>query len=97
MKLQTPPPVEIPSTLLEAIRCFPAAREVEHCGRKINVSPFDFYTTCPQCGCRMKLRAFSANHEIEDVFDAVFEWMNQPGAREVALQRQRAIAADSDE
>jgi hypothetical protein len=94
---KTYPRVDVPSHLVEAIRAFPREREVEHCGRKLVVSPFDFYAACPHCGCRIKLRSFSAGYEIEDVFDAVFEWMNQPGARDLARRRQEAIAADQEE
>jgi hypothetical protein len=49
---------------------------------------------CPRCGVRIKVRSFSAIPEIEDVFDAVFEWMNQEGAREVAERRQATLAAE---
>jgi hypothetical protein len=65
-------------------------REVEHCGVAITVPPFDFYAECPQCSTRIKVRAFAANEEIEDVFDAVFEWMNRPMAKEVAERRLQA-------
>jgi transcription elongation factor Elf1 len=61
------------------------------------LSPFAFYGQCSQCGARVKVRSFSAGGEIEDVFDAVFEWMNQPKAREAAERRQREIEADQDE
>ncbi|MBY0526365.1 MAG: hypothetical protein K2R98_23430 [Gemmataceae bacterium] len=83
--------------LVEAIRAFPREREVEHCGRKIVLSPFDFYATCPQCGNRIKLRSFSAQQEVEDVFDAVFEWMLQPAAQALARRRQQAIAEDNED
>ena len=33
------------------------------------VSPFDIYTDCLHCAARIKLRSFSADAEIEDVFD----------------------------
>lgn len=97
MAMQTPSQVDVPSDLIEVLRTFPHEREVEHCGAKIVSSPFDFYATCPHCGARIKLRAFSAGYEIEDIFDAVFEWMNQPGAAELARRRQQAIEADREE
>jgi hypothetical protein len=50
-----------------------------------------YYVDCPRCGSRIKVRSFSAGGEIEDVFDAVFEWMNQPTAQEVARRRQMAL------
>jgi hypothetical protein len=87
----------VPSTLIDAIRSFPLQREIEHWGGKLTVSPFQMYTFCPHCGIRIKLRSFSAIPEIEDVFDAVFEWMSQPGAGELAKQRQHDIEADRDE
>ncbi len=88
-------PVAVPNELAEAIRAFPSQRIVEHCGTNWSVSPFDIYTSCPQCGAKIKLRAFSACGEIEDLFDAVFEWMNQPGVEELVRQRRQAIAEDA--
>jgi predicted nucleic acid-binding Zn-ribbon protein len=97
MQMQTDPRIDVPSGLIDAIRSFPLHREVEHCGSKFAVSPFQIYASCPRCGNRIKLRSFSAIPEIEDVFDAVFEWMSQPGAAELAERRQHDIEADRDE
>jgi hypothetical protein len=87
-------PVDISPELLEAVAAFPLYRDVSHCGSSFRVSPFDFYATCPTCGTRIKVRSFSANPELEDVFDAVFAWMNQPGAAELVRGRQQAIRSD---
>ena len=95
MKTQTLEKIGIPQNLIEAIRTFPLEREVEHCGKRWTVSPFDFYANCPGCGGQIKLRGFSAVDELEDIFDAVFEWMNQPMAQEVARRRQRALEEDT--
>ena len=89
--------VEIPAGLLESLENFPAAREIHHCGQSFSVSSFDFYTACPHCGKTIKLRAFSGCAEIEDLFDAVFTWMNRNGNPEVARRRMAEIAADSEE
>jgi hypothetical protein len=97
MELQARSRIDVPASLIDAIRSFPLEREVEHCGNKFTVSPFDIYATCPHCGDQIKLRSFAAAGEIEDVFDAVFEWLLQPEARELAKARQRVIAADEDE
>ncbi len=97
MELKHPPALEISEDLLAAIRSFPLQREVEHCGSRFLVSPFDFYAKCPQCGTRMKVRSFSGAPEIQDLFDAVFEWLNQPPAQELARKRQQEIAADQEE
>lgn len=94
MDLKHQASLEISQDLIEAIRSFPLQRDVEHCGIHIALDPFAFYATCPQCGTRFKVRSFSAGGEIEDVFDAVFEWMNQSGAQELARRRQEAIEAD---
>ena len=96
MALQAHPSVGIPSDLIEAIRGFPVEREVEHCGYKFKAPPFDFYATCPHCGTRLKLRSFSAGYAVEDVFDAVFAWLNQPGTAEAARRRQKALAEDGE-
>jgi hypothetical protein len=97
MELKTHPSVDVPSSLIDAIRSFPQEREVEHCGSKFVVSPFDIYATCPRCGTRLKVRSFSAVAEIEDLFDAVFEWLLQPGAKELAKRRQQAIESDRED
>jgi hypothetical protein len=94
MDLKRQPEINLSEAELEAIRSFPTQREVEHCGVKFVISPFDFYATCPQCGTKLKVRSFSAHPEIEDLFDAVFEWLNQPGAGEVALSRRAALASE---
>src|SRR5690349_19193083 len=87
---------EVSEELLEAIRTFPVRREVEHCGSRITAAPFDFYVDCPRCGARIKVRSFSAGGEIEDVFDAVFEWMNRPMAEDEARRRQMALKDDEE-
>jgi hypothetical protein len=94
MALKNPPSLDIGIDLIEAIRAFPVRREIEHCGTRIAVDPFEFYATCPQCGTRFKVRSFGATTEIEDIFDAVFEWMNQEGAQEVVDHRRAALAAE---
>lgn len=88
--------VEITQSLIDAIAAFPLCREVTHCGTTFQVSPFDFYATCPTCGQRIKVRSFAAAPELEDVFDAVLAWMNQPGAAEAVRRRQQEIASDAD-
>jgi hypothetical protein len=65
-------------------------RDVEHCGVRFSVAPF-FYAQCPQCGTRIKVRSFSGTGEVEDIFDAIFEWMSQLKAQEVAKQRQTTL------
>lgn len=97
MRVQPHPSVDIPASLIEAIRTFPRQREVEHCGNKLVVSPLDIYATCPHCGGRIKLRSFAAGYEIEDLFDAVLEWMNQPGSQDLVRRRQEVLAADREE
>jgi hypothetical protein len=97
MKLDVQPRLGVSPELVEAIRSFPMERTVKHCGASVSASPFDFYVECPECGARIKARSFSAAAEIEDVFDAVFEWMSNPAARALAAKRQEAIIADNDE
>ena len=97
MALEIDSQVEVSARLVEAIRQFPLEREVEHCGSKFPASSLALYATCPRCGHQIKLRAFTGGCEIEDVFDAVLEWMSQPGARERVQQRQAAIEADRDD
>ncbi|HTU92090.1 MAG TPA: hypothetical protein VMF69_18545 [Gemmataceae bacterium] len=81
---------------LESIESFPLHREVRHCGETCHVSPFDIYARCPRCGARIKVRSFAGGVEVEDVFDAVFAWMNQPGAEELVRRRQQVLQQDPD-
>jgi hypothetical protein len=97
MNLKHDPNIEVTEELLEGIRSFPLKREVEHCRQRFVVSPFDIYATCPKCGSQLKIRSFSGGTEVEDVFDAVFEWMNQPRTAELARKRQELIEKDKDE
>ncbi len=95
MASKTQPDVEVTADLIEAIRAYPLEREVEHCGTRFAASAFETYADCPRCGSRIKIRSFSGVREIEDVFDAVFEWMNQPAAEALAARR-RALLRDED-
>lgn len=96
MELKRKQEFEIAPDLIEAIESLPLRREVSHCGATFPVSPFDIYADCPRCGHRFKVRSFTAGLEIEDVFDAVFDWMNQPGAEELVRRRQQVIRQDQD-
>ena len=84
--------VWVDSEIIEAIKSFPLTTEVEHCGIKFSVPPFEIQVDCPKCGASLKLRATSASYEIEDVFDAVFLWLSRPEALEIAQARQKTIA-----
>jgi hypothetical protein len=94
MSTQLTADVDIPQALLDAVATLPLSRETMHCGRAFTVSPFDIYATCPVCKTQFKVRSFAAVPEIEDVFDAVFAWMNQPGAAELVQKRRQEIAQD---
>jgi len=82
------------SVVIEAIEHFPVNPEVTHCGTSFRVSPFAHYGTCPLCGVQIKLRSFSAVAELEDIFEAVFKWMNRPGANDFAQQRIQEMAME---
>jgi hypothetical protein len=97
MKNDNPPRLDISPELVDAIRSFPLERTIPHCGGSVTASPFDFYVECPECGAQIKTRSFSSVTEIEDVFDAVFEWMSQPGAQNLVARRQEAIRENEDE
>ena len=97
MATQSKMNAHVTSELIETIRSLPVFRETKHCDTPFTVSAFDFYARCPDCGARVKLRSLSALPEIEDVFDAVFEWMNNPAAQQLAIDRQQIIAEDDDD
>jgi hypothetical protein len=89
-------PIDISPELLEAIAAMPLSREVVHCGTPFRVSPFDIYAVCPACRTRIKVRSYSASLELEDLFDAVFAWMSQPGAAGLVRERQEMIRSDGE-
>lgn len=91
MKNQDYRNLEISHDLLEAINSFPLTREVTHCGNTFEAPPFDIYVVCPLCQVKIKVRDFSTHVEVEDIFDAIFYWMMQPGAVAVVKARQDAI------
>jgi hypothetical protein len=97
MNARTPTALPLSVELVQAIRAFPVQREAQHCGVAFAVDPFAFYADCPACRARIKVRSFSGCTEIEDVFDAVFEWMSRPGAKEAAQRRQKVLEEDRDE
>ncbi|HXD87936.1 MAG TPA: hypothetical protein VN641_15725 [Urbifossiella sp.] len=82
--------------LLDAIASFPLHREVTHCGELFQASPLAIYAECPVCKKQVKIRSFSSNPDIEDVFDAVLGWMHQLGADEYIQQRRKEIEADAE-
>lgn len=96
MELKRKQDVEILPDPIESIEAFPLHREVRHCGETFQVPPFDIYADCPRCGGHIKVRSFAAGLELEDVFDAVFAWMSQPGAEEMVRRRQQVIQQDPD-
>ena len=71
----------------------PIAREIEHCGSTFEASPFDYYVVCPVCGERMKQRGLGGVETLEDVFDAVFEWIERNRADEIVERRRAEIRA----
>jgi len=89
--------IDLPVGLIDLIRNSPVSRSVTHCGTCFEVPLFDIYADCPQCSARIKVRSFSAIHEVEDLFDAVFEWSLKPGANELMQKRRREIADEMDD
>ncbi len=87
----------IPAGLIDALRALPAEREIEHCGARFRVAALDMYAACPECGARIKLRGFSGHDDVEDVVDAVLEWMLDPECRKVAEGRQAVIERDRED
>jgi hypothetical protein len=73
--------------LLTAIRSLPATREVVHCHVSFRVPVFTTYAECPKCGSELKVRSFSSELEVEDVFATVFDWMSSPAVNESARDR----------
>ena len=77
---------------IEQIRTLPKTRPFTCCGRTTNVSILQIYGQCPECGQNVKMRRLgSVGSEIEDVIDAVLEWMGTGKDFEMAMRRKREI------
>ena len=62
------------------------------CKEKQRFYILDIHGSCSTCGTKLKLRGLgSIGTEIEDVIDAVLEWMGEGKTLEVSLNRQRQI------
>jgi len=94
MSVDSAEQVEVPEELIAAIRALPARRAISHCGQEFEVPIFDIYAACPACGQEIKVRSFAAGAEIEDLFDAVFEWLANPEVQSIAAERTRQILED---
>jgi len=97
MKYKKSERVWVDSEIIEAIKLFPVEKEIEHCGNKFVVQPFEFHAECPTCRIKIRLRSSSAFYEIEDVFDAVFIWMACPEKFELAKQRRQKLIESEKE
>ena len=86
--------VHLPIGLVDLIKGTPVYRRVAHCNTSFEVPFFDIYADCPKCNARVKVRSLSACEDVEDVFDAVFQWSLKPGAAEVMKKRVQEIADD---
>jgi hypothetical protein len=87
---------EVPRGLIDAILAKSPWREVLHCGVTKRISTFDIYFECDVCGEEVKVRAMSGVEDVEDVFDAVFQWALDPDAASVMKARQADIRDDID-
>lgn len=79
---------------IEDIQDLPHYREYtcHNCGHKQNAFVLLIQRECEQCGTRSKLRRYaSVGTEIEDVVDAVLEWLGQGTEFEDAMKRKRVI------
>jgi hypothetical protein len=87
---------KIPSGLIDAILAKNPWRHVAHCGVTKRISTFDIYYECDVCGEEIKVRSMSGVEDIDDVFDAVFQWALDPDAAKVMAARQAEIRDDID-
>jgi len=85
---------KVVTALLQEIREMPISKHVSHCGKSFQVSPFEYYATCPKCQEHIKVRGISGHPDIEDVFDAVFAWLHKPGASAIVERRRQQLNDD---
>lgn len=79
--------------LINEIENLPHYREYtcKICGSQQKVFILTFQTTCTTCGAISWQRSRTRRHEIEDVIDAVLEWIGSDDVLALALQRKKAI------
>ena len=87
--------VFVSDELITQIEKFPVSKTITHCDVPIEVSPLDFYATCPRCQVKTKLRSFGGGAALEELFDAVIAWSMKPGGLAVIEKRFEEIKADS--
>ena len=64
----------------------------EKCGHKQQVYTLTIQSSCDKCGLKVKHRGYAAiGSEIEDVVDAVLEWLGQGDELKLAMQRKNEI------
>jgi len=83
--------------IIEEIRRLPHFRRIRcrACGEERRVHALQIYSICA-CGTQVKCRSFGASgSEIEDVIDAVLEWMGAGEELQAVLRRQAEIQADA--
>lgn len=83
------------SQIIDEVRQLPHFRLVacKKCGTTNRTHVLEIYSTCPNCGLRVKVRGFSADGgEVEDVIDEVLAW----GAESDHLNEIRKRLKDTD-
>ena len=61
------------------------------CGAQQKVFLLTFHTTCTKCGAISWQRSRTNRNEIEDLIDAVLEWIGSDETLALALQRKKEI------
>lgn len=84
--------------LIDEIENLPHYREYtcKVCGARQKVFILTFQTACTQCGAISWQRSRTKRHEIEDLIDAVLEWIGSDEILALALQRKREIDEKDD-
>lgn len=82
------------TNVIKDIENLPHYREYvcKQCGHQQQIYSLFIQANCEKCGTQVKLRGYaSIGSEIEDVIDAVLEWLGKGKEFELALKRKQEI------
>ena len=84
---------ETMNEIIDEIKNLPAFSPIQcpKCGHEYEVSALLIQGECPNCNLYIKYRAFSAEKEIQDVIDAVLEWIGEGESFTAAMDRYKII------
>ena len=83
--------------IIDEIKALPHFRDITcaDCDTSFRVHTLEIHANCPKCGATPKCRAFGGiGTEVQDVIDAVLEWMGEGESLDAVMSRHKMIMED---